>query len=290
MTVSAWVSDIVEADFQQEVIERSRTVPIVVDFWADWCGPCKEIGPLLETIAEEYDGAFILVKINTDQAPNLMNALQIQSIPLVIAFRDGQPAQHFQGNLPEAEVRDFFKQVLPGVVPGKPAELEPEPDPLENLDANETEAHHRAKLAEDAQDNAALIGLADIVLARSELEEAAELLSRVDPGGETEGELERLQALLSIQQTAAPFNPVSEARARLEADPNKAQRRYELGCTLLATSEYETGLATLLGAAQLDRKLAAEEVKQVMVQAFYAIGSRSELADSYRQKLTMLLY
>jgi putative thioredoxin len=286
MSEISWVENVSEADFQHLVIDRSATVPVVVDFWADWCEPCKQLAPLLEQIAEEYGGAFILAKINTDQCQNLMMTLQIQSIPLVIAFKNGQPAQHFMGVQPEADVREFFKQVLPGVVPGSPAPLEEAPCPTEGMTAQEAETFHRAKLAEDQRDQAALVGLAGLLLERGEDDAAAELLDRAEPDNDTE----RLQAVLFLRKTAHPFGDVDTARETLAADSDNAQRRFELGCALVAAGDYPDGLAELLAAAQADRSLARETVKEVMVQTFYAVGSRSDLADSYRQQLTLLLY
>jgi putative thioredoxin len=286
MPKSEWVKDVKEADFEREVIERSRQVPVVVDFWAPWCGPCRALGPILVRLAAERAGDFILAKVNTDQAQNLAYQYGIEGIPAVKAFRDGRPVLEFVGLLPEAQVRAFIDRISPS-----PADRQArQAADLEANDPAEAEARYRSVLEQDPTNDVAAVGLARLLIARGQDAEASDLLARIAPAGELGTEAERLGAVLLLREQARAFSDEATARKRQEADPDSAEARYQLGCVLAAAGKYPEALKTLLGAAERDPRLAADKVRPVMVKVFYAVGVRSPLADEYRDKLARLLY
>jgi putative thioredoxin len=283
---SPWVVDVGEADFEREVIERSTRVPVVVDFWAPWCRPCQMLGPLLERLVEQRGGAVVLAKVNTDECPQLANLYRIDSIPLLIAFRDGRPVLEHVGVLPEAQLNRFLDQLLPT----ESEQLTDQARALENAKPEEAERLYRQALAEDRQRDEARLGLARILMARGQDDEAAELLAEAGTVGETGAEAERLNGILSLKRLARPFGDEAAARQRVAADPRSATALYELGSVLAAAGKYEEALQTLLSAAERDAKLASSKVREAMVQVFNVIGQRSALADDYRRRLTTLLY
>jgi putative thioredoxin len=282
----SWVADVSEADFERDVIERSKTVPVVVDFWAPWCGPCRALGPVLERLAEERRGQFVLAKVNTDECQDLAAAFRIESIPAVKAFRNGQVVLEFEGALPEPALREFLDRIAP-------SEAERQIQQARDLEAAhpaEAEALYRRVLQAERPPDAARVGLARLLIARDQDAEAEEVLRRVPPGGEEAAEVDRLSAVLFLKERARDFGTEAALRQRLAADPENAELRYQLGCGLAAAGRYPEALQLLLSAAERDKKLAADKVREVMVKVFQVVGVRSELAEEYRDKLRMVLY
>jgi putative thioredoxin len=282
---SSWVVEVDERTFDQEVIQRSRESPVVVDFWAPWCGPCRMLAPALEKVVAERKGEVVLAKINIDENPHLASQFGIQSIPTVIAFRDGQPVLDFLGLLPEAQLREFLDRI----VPSEADRLAHQAAALEKTNPVEAEKLYRRALAGDRNQEAAQVGLARLLISQAKDAEARELLQNLGPGSALGEEVQRLQALLELRDLAYLADDAT-ARERLEIDPNNAQARYELGCVLASQGRYEEALQMLLSAAERDRKLAATKVREAMVKVFQAVGVRSPLADEYRDKLSSLLY
>jgi len=282
----AWVIEVSEADFEREVIERSKTVPIVVDFWAPWCGPCRALGPLLEQLARERQGQFVLAKVNTDECQQLAAAFGIESIPAVKAVRNGQIVLEFEGLLPEPALREFIDRIFP-------SESERQAQQAHDLEVSnpaEAEALYRRVLEAERPPDAARVGLARVLVARGQIEEAAELLHRVPPGSAESAEVERLGAVLGLKELAREFGTAAALRQRLSAEPENAEVRYELGCVLAAAGQYPEALELLLSAAERDKKLANARVREAMVKVFQVIGLRSEMAEAYRDKLRAVLY
>jgi putative thioredoxin len=283
---SEWIVDVEQADFEQQVLARSHERPVVVDFWAPWCGPCRMLGPVLEKLVEERKGQVVLAKVDIDRAQELAAQFGIEAIPAVVAFRDGRPVLDFVGVLPEAQLRSFLDRLMPS----EADQLVRRTASLEDTQPAEAEALYRQVLQRDDHHQAALVGLARLLLANGNENEAAELLGRINPGGETAAEAERLTAIVSLRQLARGFGDEATAQQRLQADPDNARLRYELGCILAGEGHYPEALAQLLSAAEADRKLGAAEVREAMVKIFQIIGTRSELADQYRDRLTRVLY
>jgi putative thioredoxin len=283
---SEWVFEVEQADFERQVLERSRERPVIVDFWAPWCGPCGMLGPILEKLVAERKGEVLLAKVDIDRAQELAAQYGIEAIPAVIAFRGGKPVLDFVGVLPEDQLRAFLDRLIPS----EADRLAQRAASLEDKKPAEAEALYRQALKLDEHNQAALVGLARLLLAKGADNEPAELVSRIDPGGEQAAEAERLAAILSLRELARGFGDESSVRRRLEADPGNAQLRYELGCILAGAGRYPEALDLLLAAVEADRKLGASQVRDAMVKIFQVIGMRSEMADQYRDRLTRVLY
>ncbi|HEV3260009.1 MAG TPA: tetratricopeptide repeat protein [Gemmataceae bacterium] len=283
---SPWVVDVEESAFEREVIERSRERPVVVDFWAPWCGPCRALGPVLEQLAAERQGAFVLAKVNVDDAPELALRYQIEGIPAVKAFRDGRPVLGFVGLLPEAQLNDFLDRIRPSeadLVVSQAAGAEA-------TDPAEAQVLYRRALEIDPRHDGAILGLARLLIAGGQDDAAHDLLERIEVGSEQSEEAERLDILLFLRRAGRDFGDVETAGRRVEGDQDNAEYRYQLGCVLAANGRYAEALDLLLSAAKRDRKLAASKVREVMVKIFQVVGVRSPLADEYRDKLSRLLY
>jgi putative thioredoxin len=283
---SELVFDVEEADFEQQVLQRSRERPVVVDFWAPWCGPCRLLGPVLQMLVEERHGEILLAKVDIDRAQRLAAEFRIDAIPAVIAFRDGKPVLDFVGVLPEPQLRAFLDELIPS----EADRLGQQAGPLEETRPAEAESLYRQALKADNNSQAAIVGLARMLLAKGNENEAAELVARADPGGEHATEVDRLSAILSLRQVARDFGEETKLRQRLDKEPGNAALRYQLGCVLAASGRCREALDSFLEAAESDRKLGASQVREAMVKVFQIIGSRSEMADQYRDRLTRVLY
>jgi putative thioredoxin len=269
MTASPWVRDVTEADFQTEVLDASHDRPIVVDFWAPWCGPCKMLGPVLEEVVGERNGEVILAKVNTDESPGLAEEFQISAIPAVKAFRNGQVVVQFEGVRPAAALRQF----LDAIMPGEGEQLLSKARTLEQQNPAEAEAIYRDALTRQADLDEARLGLARVLLAQGKLDEVPEVLEPVAAEGAAGTEATRLQASLALTRLASGLPEEAVLRQRLAANPQDARTRYELGVVLARRGDFPGALEMLLSAGEKDFKLASGPVREAMVQVFYALAS-----------------
>jgi putative thioredoxin len=280
---AAWIVNADDTDFERVVVQGSQERPVVVDFWAPWCGPCRALTPILEKVIGEYQGQVVLAKVNVDEAPALAAQFQIQGIPLVIGFRGGKAVAEFEGVQPEPGVRQFLERLLPS----EADKLIAQAQKLEATAADRAEQLYRQALKLDQRSEAAALGLARILLDRGEAKEALAVLDEVSAVGE---EAERLRALAALRELAQPFADEAGLRQRVQKEPTSAQLHYELGCVLAAQKKYAEALELLLSAAERDPKLASSKVREAMVKVFHVIGDRSQVANDYREKLSTLLY
>jgi len=283
---SSWIFPVGEKDFESMVIQKSHEVPVVVDFWAPWCGPCRALAPVLEKLIQQRGGSVVLAKVNIDEDQGLAAQFGVESIPMVVAFRGGRAVLDFVGLLPEAQIGAFLDRISPTEAERKAKEA----IALEKTDPVQAEKLYRVVLQKDANQEAAILGLARILIAQHKDGEVSELLDRVGPGSEQGTEAERLSAILWLRGHAGTRGDEATLRARLDIDPKNAEILYDLGCVEAATGRYSEALAMLLEAAQKDLKIAKTKVRETMVKIFHAIGVRSPLADEYRDKLAALLY
>lgn len=279
-----WVIDVTDRDFEAQVIERSKAVPVVVDFWAPWCGPCRTLGPLLERLADEHAGKFVLARVNIDENPGLAGAFRVQSIPMVIGLRDGALAAHFVGAVPESGVRDFLAQLLPSEGQQLAAEGAAQ---LAAGKTVEAEATFKRALESDPRADGALVGLANVLAQRGEDTEALALLERVGPGPHRQ-EADRLAAALRIRQSG-DFDE-AELRARLAANPNDLETRFALAQALAAAGRYEEALEQYLEIVKRDRSFRDDGARKAMIDIFDLLGPGNELADRYRSELARVLF
>ncbi len=285
MEATDFTIDVGDDDFASQVLERSHRTPVVVDFWAPWCGPCRTLGPLLERLSAEHAGAFVLAKVNVDTSPVVAQRYAVRSIPAVIALRDGAIVAEFVGAQPEAAVRRFLAAVLPS-----------EADNLAQAgavlaragDAVAAEAKVRAALALDARHARALLGLAHLLGARGDTAGALEALEKIT-GGEAElAEADKLAAQLRMH--AAGASDDKALRARIAANPDDLAARVELGRSLAARDWHEEALEQLLAAVQRDPHFDDEAARKCMLDLFAVLGSDHPLTQRYRGELGRALF
>jgi len=285
--MNEWTVDVSEQDFEQAVVQRSHEVPVVIDFWAPWCGPCRALGPTLEKLAEEQQGKFILAKINIDENPMLAQAFQIQSIPAVKAVRNGALAGEFLGAQPEPNVRRFIEQLMPS----EAESLAQKAQRLEEAGkAQGAESLYRAALAKEANQPLALLGLARVLVQRGEENDAQTLLTRIPNTVPEHPAAQQLLAQLRLKQTGASAGDEQKYRDRLAADPNDLDARFELSQVLAAVGRFEEALTELLTIVKKDRKFRDEGARKAMLEIFEVIGARSDLAEHYRSELAKVLF
>lgn len=283
---SSWIVDVSEADFEKVVLQQSHERPVVVDFWAAWCQPCRMLGPILERLANERAGAFVLAKVDVDRSQQLAAEFGIEGIPAVKAIRDGKVALEFVGLLPEPQLRDFIDRICPS----EADKLAQQAKDLEAKNAAKAEQLYRQALGIDLLHEPGRVGLARILLERDLDSEAEKLLDQRDFVTDEAQEATRLFELIDLRRQGRSLGEVEAIRKRVAAEPKNAQLQYELGYALAVQGKYQEALVELLAAATADRKLAAGPVRELMVKIFKIIGVRSNLADEYRDKLSKLLY
>lgn len=283
---SAWVFSVSEKDFDTQVLERSKQTPVVVDFWAPWCGPCRMLTPILEKLIEQRAGEVLLAKVNTDEEQRLAMDFGIQSLPTVMGFRAGKPVLDFMGLMSEAQIALFLDQLGPTAEEKKAQQGRD----LETTAPAQAEKLYRQVLQKNPNQEDAILGLARLLIAQKKEAEATDILERVGASGEHGAEAERLTAIIWLRHLADHRGDEATLKARLESDPTNPINLYDLGCVEAAAGRYPDALALLLEAAERDKKLAASKVRETMVKVFHVIGVRCELADEYRDKLASILY
>ncbi len=283
--MSEWTIDVNEENFEAEVLARSTEVPVLVDFWAEWCGPCKVLGPVLEKLAGEYAGAFILAKVNVDENQQLAGAFGIQGIPAVKLFRDGDLASEFTGALPEPMLREFLSKFLPTPADKEAlaaAELEAAGK------ADEAKSAYQAILAADPNHTQALLGLGRLAMNAADNDAARNYLDQISIVDDERKEADRLLARLDLQ--AGGVQNMAVLREKIEAEPNNLDARFQLAQALAGVEKYEVALVEFLAIVKADRKFKDDGARKAMVQIFEVLGDEDPLTDKYRSELAAVLF
>jgi putative thioredoxin len=286
MPTSAWIKDSTATTFQADVLQKSLDVPVVVDFWGPSCQPCKQLAPILEKLANEYAGKFVLVKVNVEAEPQLADYFGIQSIPLVVAFSEGQPVNQFAGLIPEPQLRQWLATFLPSAAQSAMMEgLK-----LEETDPAGAEAKFREALNLEPQADVLKIALARVIMAQNRDEEACRLIAQLEERGFLEPEAQAVKDELEVRATAAESGGVEEARRTMAANPQDLSLQIALADALAVAGKHTEALEICLSLIARDKAGIGPQAKDAMVKILGLLGTSSELAGEYRRKLATAWY
>jgi putative thioredoxin len=286
MAPSPWVVDTTAERFEQDVIERSKTVPVVLDFWAPWCAPCRALSPLLERAAEQHAGAFVVVKANTDQISQHAAAFGVQGIPAVFALRDGEVVDGFAGLLSERDLAQWLARILPTAA----ERLTKEADALAQAQPAAAEEKYRQALAEAPQHAAAKIGLARVLLAQGKKDECRRIVAELESRGFLEPQAQQIKAQLHLAEGSLGGGQLDELRGQVRDQPSDLSLKLKLAEALLASRQFEEGFSHCLEVIEQDAGPRREQARALMVDAFKILGEASPLVLDYRRKLASALY
>lgn len=289
------IKDTTEATFMADVVEASQTVPVIVDFWAPWCGPCKTLGPMLEDAVRAAKGAVKMVKINVDEAQQIAGQLQIQSIPTVYAFFKGQPVDGFQGALPQSEIKAFIDRVIKaggGETPGEELSeaVAAADDMLAEGAAQDALDTFTAILGEDPNHAGAYGGMVRAYIALDQLDEAEAHLNGAPIEISKAPEFEAAHAQLQLARQAADAGPVAELQAAVDANPDDMQARFDLAQALQAHGDTQAAVDQLLTLFGKDREWNDGAAKTQLFTIFDALKANDPIALNGRRKLSSMIF
>ena len=285
------VKDTTTQSFVKDVIEESKRQPVLIDFWAPWCGPCKQLTPVLEKVVKAAKGKVKLVKMNIDEHPAIPGQMGIQSIPAVIAFVNGQPADGFLGALPESQVTAFIERLTKDRIGGEAKDL------LKLADAALAEANpagaaelYGQVLAEDPSNVPALAGLARAYMATGNVEQAKQTLALVPEAKRNEAAVAAARAAIEVAEQAQSIGPISELEKKVAANPLDHQARFDLAVALNAKGKRQEAVDQLLEIVRRDRKWNDDGARKQLVQFFEAWGPTDEATVNGRRRLSSILF
>lgn len=293
------VVDVTDASFAREVVEESRTRPVVIDFWAPWCGPCRQLGPALEKAVAAKAGAVRLAKVNIDENPKIAAQFRVQSIPAVFVVDQGQPFQGFTGALPESQVKAFIDRLASEFAGGAPGE--PEEGGIDDLlafagealaagDTAQAAAAYAQALSVEPQNVAAVAGLARCYLAMGDTDKAREVAA-LAPADARTPELDAVRAQLKLAEAApADSGETAVLRARLEADPADHAARFDLAKALAGSGDLQGASDHLLDLMGRERGWNEDAARRQLLEVFEAAGPASEVTRQGRRRLSALLF
>jgi putative thioredoxin len=290
-TADTFVKDTTTQTFVKDVIEESKRQPVLVDFWAPWCGPCKQLTPVLEKTVKAAKGKVKLVKMNIDEHPAIPGQMGIQSIPAVIAFVNGQPADGFMGALPESQVVAFLERLTKDRIGGEAQDLLKAADAaLADGDAAGAAELYAQLLAEDSTNVPALAGLARCYVETGALDQAKQTLAMVPEAKRNEGPVAAARAALELAEQAKTLGPIAELEQKVAANPLDHQARFDLALALNGKGKRMEALENLVSIVKRDRKWNDDGARKQLVQFFDAWGPTDEATIEGRRRLSSVLF
>jgi putative thioredoxin len=285
------IKDTTTATFMADVIEESKRQPVLVDFWATWCGPCKQLTPVLEKAVRAAKGKVKLAKMDIDKNPEIPGQMGIQSIPAVIAFVNGQPADGFMGALPEGQVTQFLERLTKGAIGGEEKDMltAAEAAVAANDFAGAADLYAKV-LAADSDNVAAMAGLARCYVATGSIEQAKKTLAMVPEAKRNDAAVAAAQAALDLAEQAKSVGPLNELEAKVNANPADHQARFDLAVALNAAGKRTEAAQHLLDIVKRDRKWNDDAARKQLVQFFEAWGPADDATLAGRKKLSSILF
>ena len=287
------IKDTTTQTFAKDVIEASKTVPVLIDFWAPWCGPCKQLSPVIEKLVRAAKGKVKLVKMNIEDHPTVAGQMGVQSIPAVFAFVNGRPIDGFMGSLPESQVKAFIDRLIASngaPDDGLAAALESAKAAFEEGDVKGAAEIYAALLEEDKDNLEALAGLAKCYIASGDFEQAERTLALVPPAKQSQAVIAGARAMLDLARKAPVGSNIAELESQLLANPNDHQARFDLALALNAAGDRMGAVDHLLDIMKRSRAWNEDGARKQLVQFFEAWGPKDEMTLAGRRRLSVMLF